>query len=820
MKNKMKEDYSKKNPQHMREINEIKEVKRKLKKEIEAKEKELEKKEKESRSTIKELKDKVSSLESDKKDANKKLEKQESSQGKAEAENKKLSLKNEDLVLEVKALNKDLKDGEIKFQNELKNLEAKLKSLKAEYDNKDDLNKEVIADNEEKIKELKRNNEALEKQLKEVSQKQASIESEKNSMSKELEEKKKESSTNKTIILECKSEIENAKKLIKSSTKDISDRNNVIAELKKKLDACETSNSEKQREIEDMKLDLSKRTVSSDKFKEVTEKVKEKEYSLLKLRNQLFDKDTIISEKEEEVKKLSGRITEINKEHEKKMENRAFEEINNQNNLRHQLLSQQYEMKKTLLAEQEKLRREIEAEKVQAENKLRYELKSVEQALLQKLSKMDEKIHQKKLLLKKVKQTLLYKPSSGKGEEKSNVAAKKLPIGYCWPLDLYSGPQFETSQVFELTENLLILMEEFPCTYLWKSLGTFWLETNQSNKRKLHDFEPVVSKRLKMSEPVLMIEYCWPLVLYNGKKSLTLTINLPISTQMPQGLPVMQKQTMNRIKRKFSDDDFPLSSKRVKTETKPLMISYAWPLAIYRPRKMIIEPRFELSYPFPLPINKLPKFESECWQPVCVSPLLMLTYQDQPHQNDFPSPLTDLLIQTTHDDQKGNKRKSSECEELEPDSKRFKSFADIPCYKYKIIGKMTKTNKCLQSPGLCSPKKVTKRRYQAPLFKKKTSHGRKRSFLDFLEDLSSEEMQDVQVDEGTETVLDSPVIVVKPRSKKPRFTASSLLEMSSSLSSSRRMSSKLLLEEEFMSCEEISKKVADNIIHALLVKIC
>merc|ERR1712098_585085 len=128
------------------------------------------KKEKESRSLIKELKNRVSLLESDKNYALKKLENFGADKGSIEAEKKKLLLKNEDLVLEVKALNKDLKDGEIKFQNELKNLEARIKTLKKEYDNKDDLNKEVIADNEDKMKELQRKKDALEEQFQEVKQ--------------------------------------------------------------------------------------------------------------------------------------------------------------------------------------------------------------------------------------------------------------------------------------------------------------------------------------------------------------------------------------------------------------------------------------------------------------------------------------------------------------------------------------------------------------------------------------------------------------------------------------------------------------------------
>jgi len=537
-----------------------------------------------------------------------------------------------------------------------------------------------------------------------------------------------------------------------------------------------------------MKLDLSKRTVSSDKFNEVTEKVKEKEYSLLKLRNQLFDKDTIISEKEDEVKKLSGRITEINKEHEKKMENRAFDEINNQNNLRHQLLSQQYEMKKTLLAEQEKLRLEIEADKIQAENKLRDELKSIEQALLMKLSSMEEKVQQKKLLLQKVKKTLLYKPSSGRGEEKGNVPTEKLQLGYCWPLELYSGPQIEEPASYELSQDLVFLLKERPSFSLENCLGTFTLASSKTNKRKLNNIEHVLTKRLRLSEPVLMIDFCWPIVLYKGKKSMKLTINHPLSAQsvikIPERLPALQNPSMTGFKRKLSEDvdESPLASKRVKSEQKPLMISYAWPLVIYEPRNIMIDSRIEMidTFSSSLNMNILPKFETVDWQPVSVSPLLMITYSDKSHHKDSSSQNT------------SSKRKSSECEEHEQDSKRFKSFADIPCYKYKIVAKLTRSNKCLQSPGLCSPKKVINRRYQAPVFKKTTSQGRKRSFLDFLEDLSPEEMQDLHVDEVSVYALDAPVIVVKPKSKKPRFTSSLLLEMPRDLLVTRRMSQKLL----------------------------
>ena len=98
----------------------------------------------------------------------------------------------------------------------------------------------------------------------------------------------------------------------------------------------------------------------------------------LKLRNVVFDKDNLIATKDAEIQKLSSRIHEIKKDFEKQLENRGIEEINNQNNLRHQLLVQQQGMRKILLAEQDVLKQQMEEVKVNYENILKAAIKEAE----------------------------------------------------------------------------------------------------------------------------------------------------------------------------------------------------------------------------------------------------------------------------------------------------------------------------------------------------------------------------------------------------------------------------------------------------------
>ena len=136
----------------------------------------------------------------------------------------------------------------------------------------------------------------------------------------------------------------------------------MIAEQKRKSETLEKSIQDMTSELQELKKERNK--MSSEKVQEIIEKVKEKEYALLKLRNVVFDKDNFIKAKDAEIQKLSVRILELKKDFDKQIENRGFEEINNQNNLRHQLLVQQQDMRKILLGEQDVLRQQMAEVKV------------------------------------------------------------------------------------------------------------------------------------------------------------------------------------------------------------------------------------------------------------------------------------------------------------------------------------------------------------------------------------------------------------------------------------------------------------------------
>ena len=132
----------------------------------------------------------------------------------------------------------------------------------------------------------------------------------------------------------------------------------------------------------------------------------------------------------------------------------------------------------------------------------------------------------------------------------------------------------------------------------------------------------------------------------------------------------------------------------------------------------------------------------------------------------------------------------------------------------------TSSTKCTRSPGLCSPRKVTARSYKAPTFKKSSS--KKRSFLDFLEGLSTDEMQDVEsgISDGSDSVLDSPVIITKPRVKRQKCMLTlQTLHSSPAQVTHRQMSESLQNEEDFISSSEMLLNVTSFIVDSIINKI-
>ena len=549
---KMKEDYSKKNPQFSKDLGELKDANKKLRKE-------LDNKEKESKKVSKEKEDAFNKLENVKTNFEKKVSKLEEDLKKKVKAHDDMKQENQTLSVKIKEVQQVNTKDKAKFECDLIDIQAELKNVKADFTKKEEKFIEANEKLREKIRQLElRDLECQEKssqsvqEISDLKKRASNLETEKKALSDELEAKREESASNKTVIFECKAEIENAKTLIKSSTKDISERNNIIAEQKKKLENVEKSNKDMTIVLQELKNEVERKRSSSERLQEITEKVKEKEYALLKLKNVLFEKDNLISTKDAEIQKLSSRIHEIKRDFDKKMENRGFEEINNQNNLRHQLLVQQQDMRKVLLAEQDLLKQQMAEVKVNYENILRAAIKEAEEIQDRRETKLYQVIEQKKALLVKVKKALLYKPSVGQGQEKSlksfgSIAA----LGYNWPL-VHKHVDLELISEIRPTKALESLFKlKIPIT---KSIGDL-VATKQFKKgikRGFDEGQATTSKRFKADPPVLMISFSWPVALYH-KKTLALEMRVDVMPLSLQTLPapVVEYQAKKKLKRRF-----------------------------------------------------------------------------------------------------------------------------------------------------------------------------------------------------------------------------------------------------------------------------
>lgn len=802
---KMKEDYSKKNPQHSKELNELKDMNKKLKKNMDLSENEAKKVLKDKEEAIKmheTLKKKMSKLEEDL---------------------KKKTKSNDDMKKELDDSRQTNKRDKAKYQSDLIDIQAELKNVKNDFNKKED---KLLEKNEmlrEKIEQLqnqqlesKNKSKDAENEVVEMKRSISTLETEKKALLTELEGKKKEIAANKTVIFECKAEIENAKTLIKSSTKDISDRNNIISEQKKKNESLEKVNQDMTVVLQELKKEVERKKFSSDKLQEITEKVKEKEYALLKLRNVVFDKDNLISAKDAEIQRLSSRIHEIQKDFDKQMESRGFEEINNQNNLRHQLLVQQQEMRKILLAEQDVLKHQMAEVKVNYENILKAAIKEAEKIQETRENKLHEIIQQKKELLVKVKKTLLYKSSEGHGEETSSVTAgPRAALGYNWPL-VYKYVEEEQITEIRSTKALESLLQW--TTPVSRSIGVL-VSGRQGIKRGSEDGKQGTrNKRFRAAPPALMLSFCWPVALYH-KKTLTLDIEVDLCPLSLTTLPMSNVEQGERKKGTKRNPEYILEhvpAKKpklgAKSEEKHLMITYSWPVAVYEePKRVCIEPR--IKFPSILITVSVPprgsfKRKAEGFEkPLSAKKmrLLMITYERPP----LPSAGPALLCVP-----------DEKLKEDEPDTQpELISFASIPSYKYKIVSPAVNT-KCLSSPSLRGQRvKVTKRSYHPPKYQKVSKTGVKRSFLDFLEDLSFDEIQDVRVAENSDSDLDLPVIVTKPANKKPRFSASPILIKNETTLPQRRMSQSLKDETEFFSEHDLFMEISDFVIDSILVNV-
>ena len=670
---KTKEELDQKNPILEKEITELKEAHNKLKKELVMKEKELQFEAKEVQ--------KLSKLEEEKKSLAKKISKLEAESLQKNKSIDAFKLKITGLEKDLKSRSSDLDTKQKLFEEENKQIEDRVTELCAVLSKKEDLLKE-LQQKEESLEEksleaktklsevkskLKEKNVFLRKELEEKNNSVAALKKEVNTLKKERDEKTE-------TISQCKTDLENAKNVI----------NTTISELKKTIDSKDQEISgletEIQRKVSVFNEKLEAKSVElmekdaeieamSKKFsesKELSEKIKEKQLNIIKLSHTVYEKDSVIAKKEEEIQKLSSRILELGRENERKLEMRSFQEINNQNKLRHELLLQQQEMRKCLEAEIEANKLQVVEEKLQADKRVEEARAEVEEEAAGQRLVLVRRLEERKRLLRKVKMVLLYKASAVVGSEKgSQTSAVKLRLPYNWPL--VQQPEFC------LTETLQTLLSRptFPMLKVPNLV--------RPNLKRKAETVTVQSKRRRVAET------CWPVVVYH-----------------------------------------PRSVKRKAEQPTELAKKFRLELTLV---SVLNSPSIDISFPLPMLMTS-PK-------PKEAAPMLMLTYEQ-------PSPIREV----DEDDDIG--------------------LIEIQCYTYKVTRPAVRA----RTTGMISPsEKVTARRYRKPSFTPLTGSGKKRSFLEFLETLSSDEMGDFSsglTDE--ECSLPDLKIKISPPAKKHRYS--------------------------------------------------
>ena len=296
------------------------------------------------------------------------------------------------------------------------------------------------------------------------------------------------------------------------------------------------------------------------------------------------------------------------------------------------------------------------------------------------------------------------------------------------------------------------------------------------------------------------------------KKTLTLDSEVDLCPLSLTTLPVSSEELGEKKGTKRNPEAILVPAKKPKlsaiSKEKHLMITYSWPVAVYKGSKSIcIEPRIKfpsIHITVSVPIHGSSKRKAEEFEkPLSAKKmrLLMITYERPPTPSAGPALL------------------SVPDEKLKGDEPELISFASIPSYKYKIVSPTVNT-KSLTSPSLRGQQvKVTKRSYHPPQYQKVSKTGVKRSFLDFLENLSFDEIQDVSVAENSDTDLDLPVIVTKPANKKPRFSAAPILIKNETTLPQRRMSLSLKDEKEFFSEHDLLVEISSFVIDSILGKL-
>ena len=549
---------------------------------------------------------------------------------------------------------------------------------------------------------------------------------------KDCDNKTEELSMKMKIISQCKVDLEQAKNVITETKNDIPKKDEMISELKVIIDEKNQEISQLQNKVEakDLEMKVKERELEEiskklDDSKDLKEKIKEKQLNILKLNNTVYEKDSLIAKKNEEVKKLSSRILDLHRENERTLESRSFQEINNLNKLRHELLSQQQEMRKCYEAEIEAIKLVIDQEKLKAERLVEEARAEMRLAAGEERVLLLHKLAEKRRLVLKVKSVLLYKPAEVRARERgAGTEAVTLRLGYNWPLLHLSGLSEGAAQVFYPTEALRTLLEVRPMF----TIQRLPMLLRQGVKRKAQS-DTAPSKRIRLED------VCWPVAIY-------------------------QPSSLKRKLEQLEDQLRARPSKKLRSET-PVGIIVNIPLAA-------------LALNNPLTPLRLPHQQ----RPVRTPAMLMLTYEQPPSD--------------PHTEDDGDI-----------------GLIDIQCYNYKVVSPTVRS----KVTGLISrSEKVTPRRYSKPTYTEYTARGRKRSFLEFLETLSHEEMVELSAEmTDVSSSLLQQRVKFSPPSKRSRYSRG--LTARTFPSNLEPDAFYFDFDEAHSTCQIIIKKLIDSVFH-------
>ena len=331
----------------------------------------------------------------------------------------------QDYRVKQKVLEKDSREKDEKVSE----LEVKLQRLEKESKEKVNILQETLVKRGGQIRDLEEQEDSLQHRLR-LSEKKLmenkvllSESTEENlllrvNLDKTREELQQSISSRNNLILETKSELENAQNLIIKSENKLSDQADVISDnnteilnLRSSLSKKEEINSIKNKEISNLMHNLEKKTQELEKKEKEIDGLYRKLYESVKethvLKEKLNLKDSLISDKEQDIRTLNSKFVAQNNKFEREL------------GKRYELLVQQQELNRSLISE-------IDSVRLSSENHLRDLQDKTKLAAEEKLE-LVEKLDDKRRLLRKMKKFLLYQMAEDQGSDKGSETGDATP---------------------------------------------------------------------------------------------------------------------------------------------------------------------------------------------------------------------------------------------------------------------------------------------------------------------------------------------------------------------------------------------------------